>query len=57
MKCLIKSENYEIYFEKHLFGNQSHFVFRENAKVFDSVKLARDVIKKVGLKKVKVVKL
>jgi len=49
MKCFIKRKN--AYYKLHIIGNINHWVFtKEEAKLFDSVKEARETIKKYGLK-------
>lgn len=57
MKCLIKSIKTGVYFEKHLFNKQNHWLNKIDAKIFDSVKDARETIKKYKLKNVEVEKI
>ena len=56
MKCYIKSSKYDVYFQKHLFEGQNHYVYKNDAKLFKSVKEARDTIKKYKIKKYEIVK-
>lgn len=63
MKCCIrrydeeKEEFKDSYFDKHLWGNQNHWVhLKQDAKVFASVKEARWIIKLYKLKNCKVEK-
>lgn len=56
MKCYIKSPKYDVYFQKHLFEGQNHYVYKNDAKLFESVKEARNIIKKYKIKKYEIVK-
>ena len=64
MKCCIrrydeeKEEFKDSYFDKHLWGNQNHWVIlRQDAKIFNSVAEANFFIKMYKLKNVKIFKL
>lgn len=54
MKCRIKRENNDTYFNKHISNGVNHWVYRDEAKIFDSVKEARTIIKEGKLKNVEI---
>ena len=56
MNCIIKNKN-NAYFDKHLFGNQNHWVFKNEAKLFDTVFEAKQVIRKYKLKNAEIEKI
>lgn len=71
MKCYIKSEKYDIYFNKFLYFSDSitkktlmtvetsicHWTYRDEAKIFDSIAEARATIKLYKLKNIKIEKI
>lgn len=54
IKCYIKKN--DGYFDKNI-GFQNHWVYKENARIFDSVCLARECIKKYNLKNIVIEKI
>ena len=55
MKCYIKKINSIAYFDKNN-GFQNHWVYKENAKLFDTIGEAKATIKVYKLKNVEVEK-
>ena len=53
MKCRIKRIGNDSYFNKNI-GFQNHWTYREEAKVYNLVSYARQVIKQYKLKNVEV---
>lgn len=53
MKCRIKKINKEAYFDKNI-GFQNHWVYRDSAKIFDSVAEARAIIKVYKIQNVEI---
>lgn len=56
MKCIIKNKS-GAYFNNHLFENQNHWVFKNEAKIFNNCLDARQLIKKYKLKNVELEKI
>lgn len=58
MKCRIKKVDKDVYFKKHIGIEMcpNHWVYRDDAKVFNSVAEARTTIKLCKLKNVEVEK-
>lgn len=55
MKCVIKYKNNNSYFCKNI-GYQNHWTPFQEAKMFETVAKAKEVIKKYKLKNVEVIK-
>lgn len=56
MKCYIKSTKRDLFFNKYICEGQCHWVSKEEGKIFESVKEAREFIKKYKLKNVEILK-
>lgn len=56
MKCRIKRIGNDSYFNKNISVGINHWVYREEAKVFDSVAEAKAIIKVYKLKNIEIEK-
>lgn len=56
MKCYIKSTKRDVFFDKYIYDGQCHWVSMDEGKIFESVKEARETIKKYKLKNVEIFK-
>ena len=56
MKCYIKSINYDVYFNKHIIDNMNHWTSKSEARLFKTVKKARECIKRYKLKNIEIEK-
>lgn len=54
MKCRIKKENSDAYFNKNISTRVNHWTYRDEAKIYDDGRKARGDIKKYKLKNVEV---
>lgn len=57
MNCRIKRVGGQLYFKNNVDKNINHWVYREEAKVFSTVFMAKDIIKKYKLKNVEIEKI
>lgn len=55
MKCVLKKKENDSYFCKNI-GFQNHWTYFNEAKIFETVKEARKIIKKYNISNVEVVK-
>lgn len=56
MKCYIKSKKYGVYFNKHIIENMNHWTPKTEARLFKTIKEAKDCIKRYKLKNIEIEK-
>ncbi len=56
MKCYIKSKKYNVYFNKHIIWHMNHWTSKTEARLFKTIKEAKDCIKRYKLKNIEIEK-